>query len=369
MDPEKKKDEKILGGTTTADSYAKEDVLKKLEKGNPEDVTKGATIDADTQQRLNLAEMHTDQKIAENAAYDAQISSVADLISAAEKERETRLANDEKARKRENAFRYISGIGDAISGVANLVGTAHGAANQKQTYTSPGLMSKIESSRAKRTQKMEDLNKKIDELRQRETELKSAKTLREAQLNAAHAKEQLALKQQQDATAREEAWKKKQYDQQQEQFQLRKQQQEQENEYRKSQSAITQQQWQKQYDLQMKKFNEEQKDNYYNITLNAESLDIPKEKLNDANIERIFKMLPAEIRDSVKGEEYTKYEANPEFPGSDPIRTTGYHAPSTAQKLAAISAYADSDRNVTNELRRLAGIKTKDLDPNNDNNL
>lgn len=194
MDPEKKKDEKILGGTTTLDSYAKEDDL-----------------DPETQARLNLAEMHTEQKIAENAAFDAQISSVADLISAAEKERETRLANDEKARKRENAFRYIAGIGDAISGVANLVGTAHGAANQKQTYTSPGLMSKIESSRAKRTQKMEDLNKKIDELRQRETELKSAKTLREAQLNAAHAKEQLALKQQQDATAREEAWKNKEY--------------------------------------------------------------------------------------------------------------------------------------------------------------
>ena len=360
MDPEEKKENKVLGGTTTVDSYVKDDAAKKLEEG---------LMTAEDKEMKALADAQQQQLRGEMGAADAQISSVADLLSVAEKERAAQRANDETARKRESALRYISGVGDAISGVANLVGTAYGASNQQQTYNAPGLMSKIDASRAQRTQKMEDLNKKIDELRQRETALKSAKSLREAQLNAAHAKEQLALKQQQEATAREEAWKKKQYNQQQEQFQFRKTQQEQENEYRKSQSETAQQQWQKQYELQVKKFNEEQKDNYYNITLNSESLDVPKEKLNEANIERIFQMLPAEIRDSVKGEEYTKYESDPEFPGSEPIKTTGYHAPTAKQKLAAISAYADSDIKVKNELRRLAGVKTKDLDPNNDNNL
>lgn len=360
MNPEEKKEDKILGGTTTLDSSVKMDAAKKLEEG---------LMDADAKQMRDLENAQNMQMQGEKGAADAQIKSVADLLTVAERERRASKAYDAQAQKRENALRYIAGVGDAISGVANLVGTAHGAAHQQQTYNAPGLMSKIESSRAQRTKKMEDLNKRIDELRQRETELKSAKSLREAQLKATHAKEQLALKQQQEATAREEAWKKKQYEQQQEQFQFRKTQQEQENEYRKSQSETAKQQWQKQYELQVKKFNEEQKDNYYNITLNSESLDLPKEKLNEANIERIFQMLPPEIRESVKGEEYTKYESDPEFPGSEPIKTTGYHAPTAKQKLAAISAYADSDIKVKNELRRLAGVKPNNLDPNNDNNL
>lgn len=203
MDPEEKKDDKILGGTTTIDSYVQEDAAKKLKEG---------LMTAEEKEVKALQEAQQQQLRGEMNAADAQISSVADFLSTAEKERKAKLANDETARKRENAFRYISGVGDAISGVANLVGTAYGAANQKQTYNAPGLMSKIDASRAQRSQKMEDLNKKIDELRQRETDLKSAKSLREAQLNAAHAKEQLALKQQQEATAREEAWKKKEYE-------------------------------------------------------------------------------------------------------------------------------------------------------------
>ena len=203
MNPEEKKEDKILGGTTTLDSSVKMDAAKKLEEG---------LMDADAKQMRDLENAQNMQMRGEKGAADAQIKSVADLLTVVERERRASKAYDAQAQKRENALRYIAGVGDAISGVANLVGTAHGAANQQQTYNAPGLMSKIESSRAQHTQKMEDLNKKIDELRQRETDLKSAKSLREAQLNAAHAKEQLALKQQQEATAREEAWKKKEHE-------------------------------------------------------------------------------------------------------------------------------------------------------------
>ena len=204
MDPEKKKDDKILGGTTAVDSYVKDDAAKKLEEG---------LMTAEDKEMKALTDAQQQQLRGEMGAADAKISSVADLLSVAEKERAAKRANDAQAQKRENALRYIAGIGDSISGVANLVGVAQlGASNQQQTYNAPGLMSKIDASRAQRTQKMEDLNKKIDELRQRETDLKSAKSLREAQLNAAHAKEQLALKQQQEATAREEAWKKREHE-------------------------------------------------------------------------------------------------------------------------------------------------------------
>ena len=203
MNPEEKKEDKILGGTTTLDSSVKMDAAKKMEEG---------LMDADAKQMQDLENAQNMQMRGEKGAADAQIKSVADLLTVAERERRASKAYDAQAQKRENALRYIAGVGDAISGVANLVGVAElGASNQQQTYNAPGLMSKIESSRAQRTQNMEDLNKRIDELRQRETDLKSAKSLREAQLNAAHAKEQLALKQQQEATAREEAWKKKEH--------------------------------------------------------------------------------------------------------------------------------------------------------------
>lgn len=182
------------------------------EKGLAPVATEATETPAELNAEQQLARDYAQQIQAENAVADNQINSVADLVSAAEKERSSRLANDETARRRENAYRYIAGVGDAISGVANLVGTAHGAAHQQQTYNAPGLMSKIESSRAQRTKKMEDLNKKIDELRQRETDLKSAKSLREAQLKATHAKEQRALRIQQEATAREEAWKEKEHE-------------------------------------------------------------------------------------------------------------------------------------------------------------
>ena len=360
---------KVLGGTATLDSFAKEDAAKKLEDRSPEVLAKEANHDADTQARLDLISSQNDALAAQKQYDAAEVKGVSDLIRLAEHERETMRANDETARKRENAFRYIVGLGDAISGVANLVGTAHGAANQKQEYNAPRLMEKIEQARAQRTQSMDELNTKLDELRGRERDLKTAGSLREAQLRANQAQEQLELRHKQEATAREQAWKQKEYELKQEQFNFRKEQQRADNEYRQAQSRIAQQQWQKQYDLQMLKFKEEQKNDYYNITLKAESFDIPKEKINEANIERIFKMLPEDVRNSVKGEEYTKYESDPEFPGSEPIKTTGYHAPSTAQKLAAISAFADSDINIKNELKRLAGLKTENLDPNNDSNL
>lgn len=203
---------KVLGGTTTLDSFAKEDAAEKLEDRSPEVLAKEANHDADTQARLDLISSQNDALAAQKQYDAAEVKGVSDLIRLAEHERETMRANDETARKRENAFRYIVGLGDAISGVANLVGTAHGAANQKQEYNAPRLMEKIEQARAQRTQSMDELNTKLDELRGRERDLKTAGSLREAQLRAAHAKEQQAVRQQQEATAREQAWKQKEYE-------------------------------------------------------------------------------------------------------------------------------------------------------------
>lgn len=152
-----------------------------------------------------LAKDYVQQIQDENAVADEQIKSVADLLAVAEKERKAKQEEDKDYQRRENAARYIAGIGDAISGVANLVGTAHGASNQRQSYNSPRLMEQTDRARRARARDMDTLNKRIDELREREQQVRSSKSLRDAQLKAQFAKEQRAirLQQERDALARE----------------------------------------------------------------------------------------------------------------------------------------------------------------------
>lgn len=116
-------------------------------------------------------------------------------------------AKDEAAQKRENAFRYISGLGDTLSSLANLVGTAHGASNQKQTYNSSAVVQKAEEARKARKLEMDDLNKRMDEMKTREKELKAAGNLKEAQMNVQHLREQMTLKSKQEEKEREAMYK------------------------------------------------------------------------------------------------------------------------------------------------------------------
>lgn len=116
-------------------------------------------------------------------------------------------AKDETAQKRENAYRYISGVGDTLSSLANLVGTAHGAANQQQTYNSSAVVEKAEEARKARKLEMEDLAKRQDEMRAQLRELKAAGSLAESQLNVQHAKEKMELESKQRTDAIEAAYK------------------------------------------------------------------------------------------------------------------------------------------------------------------
>lgn len=131
---------------------------------------------------------------ATKASNQASINSVADFIGEYERQKQAKIAEDETLRKREEAYRYITGLGDTLSGIANLVGVAHGAANQPQKYNSSDFMKKAEEARAKRKQNMEDLDKKIQEQRARLSQVKSAASLQEAQLQAKAQKEQLELR-------------------------------------------------------------------------------------------------------------------------------------------------------------------------------
>lgn len=341
---------------------AKKDELLELAQKESE-----ALLDADIAaqeealMRESLDQSERDALVASQAAEASALSAYnqalyknqGEIISAAEAKWNDAKQKDETARRRENAFRYISGLGDTLSGVANLVGTAHGAANQQQTYNSHAVVQKAEAARKARKLEMDDLSKRLDEMTARLRDLQAAGSLKEAELKVKQDKEMAALA----ASQRKAADEAKRYADTQSYRAMRDAT---EDWQRNRSFAAQQEQWQKNYNLQLSKFNEEQKGNKYNFTFSDGSIDIPKEKINDANIERIYQMLPEEIRKTVKGEQFVEY-------GTDEYgmqtRTTAHKAPSLTQKLAAIASYADKDNAIKNELRALAGMKKTQSTP------
>lgn len=143
--------------------------------------------------REDLKQGQKEQVDALTKAHDTQIDGVAGLVKAAEEERKTSRANDAEYQKKANAFRYIAGIGDAISGVANLVGTAHGAVNQQQHYNAPAIIQKAEAERQQRKLAMDKLNARIDELTLRGDALRAGRDAELAKLSGEHSRQVLEL--------------------------------------------------------------------------------------------------------------------------------------------------------------------------------
>ena len=305
-----------------------------------------------------LSASHTDALNAQKAYNDAQYKNVGQIIGDIQTKINAAKQTDEAALRRENAFRYISGLGDTLASVANLVGTAHGAANQNQKYNSHAVVQKAEEARKARKIEMDDLSKRLDEMTARQRDLRAAGSLEAAKMKAAQDKEMLQLQ----SAQRKEDEAARRYNEDKAHTAMREARQDfvADRAYnaQQEQAKQTQENWQKTYNLQYQKFQQEQKSNVYNITLKDGEYNIPKEKLTDANINRIFMMLPDAIRSSVKGEAYTEYASDPDLPGAAPTRTTGFKAPTAAQKLAAIAAYADTDAAVRSELASLAGKKS-----------
>lgn len=147
----------------------------------------------DQSERDALVASQAAEASALSAYNQAQYKNQGEIISAAEAKWNEAKQKDETARRRENAFRYISGLGDTLSGVANLVGTAHGAANQQQTYNSHAVVQKAEAARKARKLEMDDLSKRLDEMKARQRDLQAAGSLKEAGLKVKQDKEMAAL--------------------------------------------------------------------------------------------------------------------------------------------------------------------------------
>ena len=306
-----------------------------------------------------LAESHSAEASALNAYNQAQWNNLGEIIGKIEEEQAVAKQKDETAQKRENAYATIHKLGDTLSSVANLVGVAKGAANQNQTYTGHEVVQKAEEARKARKIEMDDLSKRLDEMKARQRDMQAAGNLKAAELKARQDKETAQLL----ATQRQADLEAQRYAQNREDVASEKAR----NEWETNRKFEAQQdQWNKTYNMQFAKFKDEQKNEDYNFTLTDESIDIPKEKLNEVNVERIFNMINPELVKDLRGEAYIKYETDEM---GNETRTTSYKAPTLAQKLAAIGAVADSDPRIKNELLKLAGKQVKVANPNEDTEL
>lgn len=189
---------------------AEEKDLKNLETVEDETLA-----EQKARERKNMEEMtdlqatQTGESVALNAYNKAQYANMGEILNDVQSKIDAAKQKDETALRRENAYRYISGLGDTLSGVANLVGTTQGASNQNQTYNSHAVVQKAEEARKARKIEMDDLNTRLDEMKARQNELKTSGSLAEAQLKAQHDRERMALKNQQDADAREAEYKRR----------------------------------------------------------------------------------------------------------------------------------------------------------------
>lgn len=115
--------------------------------------------------------------------YEPQITDVSTLLKEAETKKAKLAEKDEDARKKDKAYSLVAGLGDAISGVANLVGTTKGAVSQKQAQALPAYMEQAEAMRKERKLDAETIEARRKEL---ETQRKALRQSKDKALTTAY---------------------------------------------------------------------------------------------------------------------------------------------------------------------------------------
>lgn len=155
--------------------------------GSGEDTDEGAQeedLDIYGETIKYLEEEAAKQKQQINDIYQNEIGGYDKLYGEAMKRKEALATMDKERSKKENAYRYISGVGDLMSGFANLVGTANYASNQDQMYLAPELVKKAEAARKERKLEMQKLNARLEEMRARKDALATQRDTKLAELDA-----------------------------------------------------------------------------------------------------------------------------------------------------------------------------------------
>jgi hypothetical protein len=180
------KKEELLDLAARQSDALLEEELKAEERARTAEIEDKMEVEALAQSQKEMADAL--------AAYNqATYQNMGQILGQIQEKSNTKKQLDETATRRENAYRYISGLGDTLSSLANLVGTAHGAENQDQTYNSSKVVEKAEAARKARKLEMEELSKRLDEMKTKQRELKASGSLEEAKMKFKHDKEMATL--------------------------------------------------------------------------------------------------------------------------------------------------------------------------------
>lgn len=296
---------------------------------------------ADEIARQNLLNAHSAEATALATNNAAKYDNVGQIISDIEGKINEAKLKDADAVRRENAYRYISGIGDTISGIANLVGVANDAAPQNQTYNSHAVVQKAEEARKARKLEMDELNKRIDEMRAHQREVSTAGSLAEAELRAKQSRELMQLDAQQRASA-EEA---KRYEDTQA-YRAMRDARDDWHQNRVFEQGKKEADDLKQYrsdSLDNSKNKNTDKTKYEEFNLGGgEFVKVPQSRMNDYNIVELFDMCPPSAKNTAGKPKYDSYG-----------NIVGYYPPTQKEMLQAINRAAQVTPSIKEAIRNL----------------
>lgn len=285
-------------------------------------------------------------------AYDDAIGQTSLLIKGLEGRRANALQQDETAQRKSRNMQMIAGISDGLASLANLIGVGDRGTNiDMGTGALTPLQQKFENARLERKADIKSIDDRLDQYRRQLDQMRMQKGLAVAQQKErerADAKEQsrfnieMAFRQaesKRQAKERENALA----------------EQTRHNKAVEGQAKVNAR---NDYNLRLQQINQAAqqaglKGNFPVLIGENEMLNIPKDKINEETIGRIFTQLPQEYQDIAQGKPMYKYEDDG-MGGSVKV-FAGYEQPTLEQKLAAIGAASRTDKTIQDELRKLAG--------------
>ena len=284
------------------------------------------------------------------------ISSLDDMIKELEEERKRAKEEDEVAARRSRNMQLVSGISDALSALANLIGVSKGASHIELKGTTGPLAERFDALRKERKADIKDINKRLEQKLKERMEMqrefaRDAESKRRWEAEFGY-KENRAAKQ-------DEQWQKE--------YELRSSQIQAENELaqKRYEEAVRSNKANeanayRNYSLALKKFQEEQKENEYSLSVDNETFKVSKYDLTNGTVDPLFNSLPDEFKALAKGDDSQKID-----PLTGEVTYSKTSAPTLEAKLGAVTTYIQQnpdDENaqaLANSLRKMAGKAAK----------
>lgn len=301
---------------------------------------------------LNQQKAQADANKVENTIKDTYNSNMMDFgarISEMEEAKKNAVANDETAQRRARSMQMVAGISDGLASLANLIGVgSYGASNINTGSALTPLEKKMEAARLERKTDIKSIDDRLDQYRNQLDQVRMQKGSalanyyqqkeKEAKADARH-KEEMDYRKGRDAVADK-------------QFTQKIEAMEADREQRKAES-------QQNYTLALQQLNQAAEEkgltgSFPVLVGESEILDIPKSKINNETIGRIYHSLPSKYQDLAKGKEIYELQTDA-FGNQIKVGTGRYEQPSLNEMLAAIGAASREDSKIQDELRKLAG--------------